>query len=255
MPVMHYTGADCAVPPICIIGKGVTFDSGGISLKKPAGMQNMIYDMCGAATVLGLFASLAKLNLPINVIGIVATAENMPDGDAFRPGDILTTMSKQTVEIISTDAEGRLLLCDAITYAQQFDPACIIDIATLTGAHIVSLGSHANGLMGNSTTLNSALQQAGECCGDRAWEMPLWNEYHSTLDSEHADMRNAGNNSPGMITAGCYLSKFAQQTPWAHFDVAGTAFQYGKANSATGRPLPLLLKFLLNCSNKPRTKW
>lgn len=255
MPVIRYIGAEPDQPALWIIGKGITFDTGGITLKKPPGMQNMIYDMCGGATIVGLMAAVAELKLPINVTGVIATAENMPDGDAFRPGDILTTMSGQTVEIISTDAEGRLVLCDAITYAKQHNPALIIDIATLTGAQIVSLGSHASGLMGNSPALNKALQQAGEESGDRAWTMPIWPDYQDALDSPFADMRNAGSNSPGMITAGCYLARFAGNTPWAHLDIAGTSFQYGTGNSATGRPLPLLLQFLRNYSNKTGIEW
>lgn len=255
MPVIRYVGAEPEEPSIWVIGKGITFDSGGITLKKPPGMQNMIYDMCGGASVIGLMAAVAELKLPVNVTGVIATAENMPDGDAFRPGDILTTMSGQTVEIISTDAEGRLVLCDAITYAKQHQPALIIDVATLTGAQIVSLGSHASGLMGNSPQLNQALQQAGDESGDRAWTMPVWPDYQDALESPFADMRNAGNQSPGMITAGCYLARFAGNTPWAHLDIAGTSFQYGTGNSATGRPLPLLLQFLRNYSNLTAPQW
>lgn len=256
MPVMHYKGAaDSDLPSIVLIGKGITFDTGGITLKKPPGMQNMIYDMCGGATVMGLMKTLTALRLPVNVTGIIATAENMPDGKAFRPGDILTTLSGQTVEIISTDAEGRLVLCDAMTYAQQFNPAAIIDIATLTGAHIVSLGSHASGLMSNSQALSSALVEAGESSSDRAWAMPIWDDYQEPLDSFAADMRNSGSNSPGMITAGCFLSRFAGNTPWAHLDIAGTSFQYGKGNSATARPFSLLLAFLTQYSEKPDSTW
>ncbi len=256
MPVMHYKGAeDPDLPSIVLIGKGITFDTGGITLKKPPGMQNMIYDMCGGATVMGIMATLITLRLPINVIGIIATAENMPDGKAFRPGDILTTLSGQTVEIISTDAEGRLVLCDAMTYAQQFNPAAIIDVATLTGAHIVSLGSHASGLMSNSQTLSSALLEAGELSGDRAWAMPIWDDYQESLDSFAADMRNSGSNSPGMITAGCFLSRFAGNTPWAHLDIAGTSFQYGTGNSASSRPFSLLFAFLSQCSESTNYQW
>ncbi|MFS1702641.1 leucyl aminopeptidase [Alteromonas sp. AMM-1] len=256
MPVMHYRGAlDPIKPGIVLIGKGITFDTGGITLKQPPGMQNMIYDMCGGATVMGIMTALTELRLPINVIGIIATAENMPDGNAFRPGDILTTLSGQTVEVISTDAEGRLVLCDAITYAQQFNPAAIIDIATLTGAHIVSLGSHASGLMSNSQLLSDALIAAGEQSSDRAWAMPIWDEYQEPLDSFAADMRNSGSNSPGMITAGCFLSRFAGNTPWAHLDIAGTSFQYGKGNSATSRPFSLLLAFLTQCSETREYRW
>lgn len=255
MPVIRYTGTTADVPAIWVIGKGITFDTGGITLKKPPGMQNMIYDMCGGATVIGLMTAVAELKLPINITGVIATAENMPDGDAFRPGDIITSMSGQTVEIISTDAEGRLVLCDAITYAKQHDPALIIDVATLTGAQIVSLGTHASGLMGNCPSLNMALEQAGEQSGDRTWTMPLWPDYQDALDSPFADMCNAGNNSPGMITAGCYLARFAGDTPWAHLDIAGTGFKYGTGNSASGRPLPMLLQFLRNFSNLSDIEW
>ena len=247
MPVISYFGAEKASSsPIVLIGKGVTFDTGGITLKKAAGMHHMIYDMGGAASVIGTLIAAATLRLPINVIGILATAENALDGHAYRPGDVLTTLSGQTVEVISTDAEGRLLLCDALAYAQRFSPKSIIDIATLTGAAITALGHQASGLMCNNPKLESALLKAGEDSTDRAWSFPLWPEYQESLASTCADMKNTGDNSPGMITAGCFLSKFVANTPWAHLDVAGTAFKYGKQNTATGRPVPLLLEYLCN---------
>ena len=184
------------------------------------------------------------LALPINVIGILATAEISIDGNAYRPGDVLSTLSGQTVEVISTDAEGRLLLCDALTYAERFSPKAIIDVATLTGAAITALGHHATGLLSNNTQLTNGLVRAGKQSGDRVWSFPLWPEYQDALESSCADMKNTGNGSPGMITAGCFLSHFVSGTPWAHLDVAGTAFKYGKQNTATGRPVPLLLQYL-----------
>lgn len=246
MTVMHYQGTTPQAKPFVFVGKGVTFDTGGITLKGSDGMQNMIYDMCGATTVMGLMAAIAELALPINVIGIVAAVENMPDGKAYRPSDVLTTMSGQTVEVISTDAEGRLVLCDCLTYVERYSPAAVIDIATLTGAAIVALGHHASGLMSNNASLADALTTAGQQAHDPAWQMPIWSEYEEALESTSADMVNSGKGSPGMITAGCFLSRFAGSFPWAHLDIAGTAFHYGKGNSATGRPLPLLLQYLLN---------
>lgn len=249
MPVMHYKGGHKNQAPIVLIGKGVTFDTGGITKKGALGMEAMIYDMAGAAAVFGLMHTIATLNLPVNVIGILATAENCLDGKAYRPGDVLSTMSGKTVEVISTDAEGRLLLCDAITYAKRFKPASIIDIATLTGAAITSLGHHASGLMANDISLQEKLIAAGESRHDRAWAFPIWEEYMDSLDSTSADLKNTGSNSPGMITAACFLSKFADHVPWAHLDIAGTSFVYGKQKTANGRPLPLLLKFIASYAN------
>ncbi|WP_421714666.1 leucyl aminopeptidase family protein [Alteromonas stellipolaris] len=230
--------------PIVLIGKGVTFDSGGITLKRGGDMHHMIYDMAGAACVLGVIKAAAELGLNINIIGILATAENSIGGNAYRPGDIITTHSKQTVEVISTDAEGRMLMCDALSYSERFSPHSVIDIATLTGAAITALGHTCSGVMSNSRSLEQALVKAGEQSHDPIWPFPLWPEYQDAIASSHADMTNAGKNSPGMITAGCFLSRFAQSFPWAHMDVAGTAFKYGTANSATGRPIPLLLAYL-----------
>jgi leucyl aminopeptidase len=231
------------MPTVVLIGKGVTIDTGGIGLKR-GGIQHMIYDMCGAACVLGVLTCVAELNLPIHLIGILATAENDIDGAAYRPSDVIRTMSGLTVEITSTDAEGRLLMCDAMTYAERFDPTAVIDIATLTGAAITALGHEASGLMSNNKNLEQALLNAGENSLDRAWPFPLWPEYQDALESYSADLVNAGKESPSMITAGCFLSHFANQYPWAHLDVAGTSFKHGKQNTATGRPIPLILEYL-----------
>ncbi len=245
MPIMHYHGAaDNADAPLVLIGKGVTFDTGGITIKGADKMAGMIYDMCGAACVLGVMKAVAELELPLNIIAILATAENHVDGNAYRPGDIYPTRDGKTVEIISTDAEGRLLLCEALSYAKQFQPCAMIDLATLTGAAIVSLGNVASGLMSNNQVLADALIEAGQASGDYVWQFPLWDEYAKDLESEHADLRNSGRNSPGMITAGMFLKAFVDDIPWAHLDIAGTSFDYGTQNSTTGRPLYLLLEYL-----------
>jgi len=257
MPVIQYSGNDAVnaysgdnphsdinTKPVVLIGKGVTFDSGGITLKRGGDMHHMIYDMAGAACVLGVIKAAAELGLNINVIGILATAENSVGGNAYRPGDIITTHSKQTVEVISTDAEGRMLMCDALSYSERFTPRSVIDIATLTGAAITALGYKCSSVMSNSHSLEQALVKAGEHAHDPVWPFPLWPEYQDAIASSHADMTNAGTNSPGMITAGCFLSRFAKGFPWAHMDVAGTAFKHGTPNSATGRPIPLLLDYL-----------
>lgn len=242
MSVIHYHGGEGE--PIVLIGKGVTFDAGGITLKKAPGMGHMTYDMCGAATIVGIMHIIAQLQLNINVIGIVAAVENLPDGDAYRPGDILTTLSGQTVEIMSTDAEGRLIIADVMTFAQRFTPSAMIDIATLTGAAIQSLGHVSSFMVSNHDDLVQQLLDASEIAFDRTWQMPLWDEYQEAIDSPFADMMNAGVNSPGAITAGCFLSRYTEDVPWVHLDVAGTAFMHGTGNSATGRPLPLLLQYL-----------
>ena len=247
MTLMHYQGLpQTASPPVVLVGKGVTFDTGGISIKGADGMENMRYDMCGAAVVLGVIQALAALELPINVIGVAAGVENMPDGKAYRPGDILTSLSGQTIEVMSTDAEGRLVLCDALTYIGRYNPAYVIDIATLTGAAITSLGSVASLLVANDQGLANQLIAAGTETDDKVWQMPLWPEYYSAIDSPFADMQNSGQNSPGAITAGCFLAKFTEQYRWAHLDIAGSAFTYGKGNSATGRPVQMLIQFLQN---------
>lgn len=246
--VLQYNGVKKkSEQPIALIGKGITFDSGGISLKPGAGMDEMKYDMCGAATVLGVFKALIELQLPINVVGLLACAENMPSGHASRPGDIVRTMSGQTVEILNTDAEGRLVLCDTLTYAERFKPKVVIDMATLTGACIVALGSKVSGLMGNNQALIDDLLLAGKKVDDRAWQLPLFEEYQEQLDSPFADMANIGGPKAGTITAGCFLSRFAKDYAWAHLDVAGTAWvSGGKDKGATGRPVPLLIEYLIN---------
>ncbi len=251
MPILRYTAKGLEnSPPVVLIGKGVTFDSGGITLKRSPDMRHMIYDMAGAGCVLGVIQAVATLGLNINIIGIVASADNAIDGKAYRPGDIITMHSGKTVEVMSTDAEGRMLMADAISYAKQFSPSVIIDIATLTGAAISALGHKATALFSNAPALESALVEAGELANDRCWSFPLWPEYQDAITSQHADMMNTGINSPGAISAGCFLSRFADGTPWAHLDVAGTAFTYTKSLSATGRPIPLLLSYLSNCAIK-----
>lgn len=231
--------------PIILVGKGVTFDSGGISLKPGAGMDEMKYDMCGAGSVIGTMKTIAMLNLPINVIGIVPSVENMPSDRASKPGDIVTSMSGKTIEILNTDAEGRLILCDAITYAKQFKPKALIDIATLTGAVIIGLGTHATGLMSNNDELAEQLLQAGQTSGDRAWQLPIWEEYVEQLKSPFADLQNIGGREAGTITAGCFLGEFAKDVAWAHLDIAGTAWQTRK-EGATGRPVPLLVEYIMS---------
>ena len=244
--VLQYNGAKKKTDkPIVLVGKGITFDTGGISLKPGAGMDEMKYDMCGAATVLGVFKALIELQLPLNVVGLMACAENMPSGHAARPGDIVKTMSGQTVEILNTDAEGRLVLCDTLTYAKRFKPKAVVDIATLTGACIVALGSQATGLMGNNDALITSLLKASKQADDRAWQLPLFDEYQEQLDSPFADMANIGGPKAGTITAGCFLSRFADY-PWVHLDVAGTAWVSGANKGATGRPVPLLTQYLLD---------
>ena len=232
--------------PVVLVGKGITFDTGGISIKPGAEMDEMKYDMCGAASVLGTFKAIAEMDLPLNVVGIIPACENMPDGNAIRPGDVLTSMSGQTIEVLNTDAEGRLILCDALTYAEKFEPALVIDIATLTGACVIALGHHASGLFSNQDALAHELISAGEKALDRAWHMPLWEDYQPQLDSNFADMANIGGRAGGSITAACFLSRFTKKYDWAHLDVAGTAWKSGKEKGSTGRPVPLLTGFLQN---------
>lgn len=247
MSVIEYKGnPDPDAKPIVLIGKGLTFDSGGISLKPGEAMDEMKYDMCGAASVFGTMKALAKLNLPLNVVGILAGCENMPGGHAYRPGDILTTMSGQTVEVLNTDAEGRLVLCDALTYAERFEPDCVIDVATLTGACVIALGHHISAVMGNHNPLASEIVNASEQAGDRAWRLPMTEEYQEQLASPFADMANIGGRPGGAIVAGCFLSRFTKKYNWAHLDIAGTAWRSGKAKGSTGRPTSLLVQFLLN---------
>jgi leucyl aminopeptidase len=244
--VMEHQGHRKAGKPIVLVGKGVTFDTGGISIKNSEGMDEMKYDMCGAASVFGAMHAIALLKLPLNIIGIVAAAENMPDGNACRPGDVVTSLSGQTIEILNTDAEGRLVLCDALTYAERFKPDTVIDMATLTGACVTALGHVASAVMGNDQNTIDALLTAGEQTGDRCWSLPLWDEYQPQLDSNFADMANIGGRPAGAITAACFLSRFARQFNWAHLDIAGTAWNSGKEKGATGRPVPLLMQFLFN---------
>lgn len=247
MSVIEYKGnPDPEARPIVLVGKGLTFDSGGISIKPADSMDEMKYDMCGAATVYGVMRVVAELRLPLNVIGILAGCENMPGGNAYRPGDILTTMSGQTVEVLNTDAEGRLVLCDTLTYAERFDPETVIDIATLTGACMVALGNHFSGLMANHNPLAHELLNASEQAGDRAWRLPLAEEFYEQIESNFADLANTGGRLGGAITAGCFLSRFATRYNWAHLDIAGTAWRSGKNKGATGRPVALLSQFLLN---------
>jgi len=243
---LEYHGADKKQKPIVLVGKGVTFDSGGISLKPGAEMDEMKYDMCGAASVLGTMQAIAEMGLKLNVVGIIPSSDNMPSGTATKPGDIVTSMSGQTIEILNTDAEGRLVLCDALTYAARFEPDTVIDIATLTGACVIALGHVASGLYSNQDKLADELLAAGEQTQDRAWHMPLWEEYQSQLDSNFADMQNIGGRPGGSITAACFLSRYTREYRWAHLDIAGTAWKSGKEKGATGRPVPLLTQYLIN---------
>ena len=246
--VLEYKGGKAGSKPVALVGKGLTFDAGGISIKPAPNMDEMKYDMCGGASVLGAISACVELDLPINVVGVIPSSENLPDGDANKPGDIVTSMSGQTIEILNTDAEGRLILCDALTYTERFDPAAVIDIATLTGACIVALGNQASGLMANDDKLANELQEAGTECGDRTWRLPLWEEYQVQLDSNFADMANIGGKGAGAITAACFLSRFTKSFKWAHLDIAGTAWNSGENKGATGRPVPLLAEFLLRRS-------
>jgi len=230
--------------PVVLVGKGITFDSGGISLKPGAEMDEMKYDMCGAAAVLGALRAAAELKLPLNVTGLIATCENMPSGRANKPGDVVTSMSGQTIEILNTDAEGRLILCDALTYAEKLDPACVVDIATLTGACVIALGHVATGLLANDDGLARELLHAGDSAADRCWQLPLWDDYQELLKSNFADMANIGGRAGGTITAACFLSRFAEKYDWAHLDIAGTAWKSGKEKGGTGRPVALLVHFL-----------
>ena len=244
--VIEYRGDRKGGKPVVLVGKGVTFDTGGISIKPSAAMDEMKFDMCGAASVLGTITSVAELNLPLNVIGVIPATENMPSGKATKPGDIFTSMSGQTIEVLNTDAEGRLILCDAITYSEKFNPDTVIDIATLTGACVIALGAHASGLLSNHNPLAKDLLHAGEKSGDRAWQLPLWEEYDKQLESPFADMANIGGRDAGTITAACFLSRFAAKLHWAHLDIAGTAWTSGKNKGATGRPVSLLVQYLLD---------
>ena len=243
--VLKHKGAGKAAP-VVLVGKGITFDSGGISLKPGAAMDEMKFDMCGAASVIGTMRAVAELKLKLNVVGVVAACENMPSGTASRPGDIVTSMSGQTIEILNTDAEGRLILCDALTYAERFKPAAVVDIATLTGACVVALGNVNSGLFANDDKLGDELLAASRAASDAAWRMPLGEDYQDQLKSNFADMANIGTpGNAGAITAACFLSRYTKAYPWAHLDIAGTAWKSGAAKGATGRPVPLLSQFLI----------
>lgn len=248
--VIEYKGGKKTDKPYVLVGKGVTFDSGGVSIKPSAAMDEMKFDMCGAASVLGTMVTVGELKLPINVVALVPACENMPDGNANKPGDVVTSMSGQTIEVLNTDAEGRLILCDALTYSEQFNPKAVIDVATLTGACVIALGKHTCGLLGNDDKLISQITSAGETSGDRAWQLPLWDEYQDQLKSNFADIANIGGREAGTITAACFLSRFTKKLKWAHLDIAGVAWNSGAKKGATGRPVPLLSQFLLDQSGK-----
>ncbi len=247
--ILKHMGGKAKDAPIVLVGKGITFDTGGISLKPGSGMDEMKYDMCGAASVLGTFRAIAEMQLNLNVIGVIPTCENMPSGRATRPGDIVTSMSGQTIEILNTDAEGRLVLCDALTYVERFKPACVVDIATLTGACVTALGHHNTGLFTRHDSTHDALANellaAGKAANDTAWRMPIEEAYQEQLKSNFADIANIGGPPGGSITAACFLERFTRKYSWAHLDIAGTAWKSGAAKGATGRPVPLLTTFLL----------
>ena len=244
--VIKYNGGEQDQQPHVLVGKGVTFDTGGISLKPGASMDEMKFDMCGAASVMGTMHAIAEMELPINVIGVIAAAENMPSDRATKPGDVITTMSGKTVEVLNTDAEGRLVLCDALTYVERFNPKTVIDIATLTGAVIVALGHQASAVMSNNDALANELISAGEYAADRTWRLPIWDEYQDLLDSNFADIANIGGPSAGSITAACFLARFTEKYHWAHLDIAGIAWNKGKEKGASGRAVPILCQYLMN---------
>ena len=248
--VMQYNGGKKSDRPYVLVGKGVTFDSGGISIKPGAAMDEMKYDMCGAAGVMGTMVTVNELKLPINVVVIVPSVENMPDGAASKPGDVVKSMSGQTIEVLNTDAEGRLILCDALTYSEKFKPKAVIDVATLTGACVIALGAHPAGLLSNQQKLADQILGAGTECGDRAWQMPLWDDYQDQLKSNFADMANIGGREAGTITAACFLSRFTKKLNWAHLDIAGVAWLGGAKKGATGRPVPLLTQYLMDRCGK-----
>ena len=243
--VLRYNGASKKKKPLVLVGKGITFDTGGISLKPGGDMDEMKFDMSGAGSVLGAIRALASMRAPVNVVGVVPTCENMPGGEATRPGDVVTTLSGQTVEILNTDAEGRLILCDALTYAARFDPETVVDIATLTGACVIALGHVATGLFANDQKLADDILAAGDDAWDRVWQMPLWEDYQEQLRSNFADMANIGGRPAGSVTAACYLARFTRKLKWAHLDIAGTAWRSGREKGSTGRPVPLLVRLAL----------
>ena len=242
---IEHRGGPVKQKPVVLVGKGVTFDTGGISLKPSSEMDEMKYDMSGAGSVLGTMHAVSAMKLPLNVVGLVPAVENMPDGLATRPGDVVTSMSGQTIEILNTDAEGRLILCDALTYAERYEPAAVIDIATLTGACVIALGKVATGLFTPDDELANELIDAGKASWDRAWRMPVWDDYQEQLSSNFADVANIGGRPAGSVTAACFLARFAGKYRWAHLDIAGTAWISGKQKGSTGRPVPMLSQFLM----------
>ena len=244
--ILKYQGKDEDSQPVVLVGKGITFDTGGISLKPGPNMEQMKFDMGGATSVIGAFEAVAEMQLPINVICVVAAAENMPDGNAYRPGDVLTSMSGKTIEVLNTDAEGRLVLCDALTYSQRFKPIALIDVATLTGACVVALGHHASAIMSKHDDLADELIEAGQTAVDRGWRLPIWDDYQPQIKSTFADMKNVGGMAAGSITAGCFLSRFTEGQRWAHIDCAGSTWIWGGDKGSTGRPVGLLTQFLIN---------
>jgi leucyl aminopeptidase len=248
--ILEHRGADEKSKPLVLVGKGITFDTGGISLKPALEMDEMKFDMCGAASVLGTMKACAQIELPLNVVGIIPTCENMPGDNASKPGDIVNSMSGQTIEVLNTDAEGRLILCDALSYAERYQPDAVIDIATLTGACVIALGHVASGLFSNDESLARELLHAGEAAYDRAWQLPLWDDYQEQLKSNFADMANIGGRPAGSVTAACFLSRFTKSYSWAHLDIAGTAWKTGKEKGATGRPVPLLTNFLIERASR-----
>jgi leucyl aminopeptidase len=243
--VLRYSGGAKAKKPLVLVGKGITFDTGGISLKPAGEMDEMKFDMSGAASVLGTLKALAAMRAPVNVVGVMPACENMPGGAASKPGDVVTTLSGQTVEILNTDAEGRLILCDALAYAARFNPEVVVDIATLTGACVIALGHVASGLFANDQKLADELREAADDAYDRVWQMPLWEDYQEQLRSNFADMANIGGRPAGSITAACFLARFTRKLRWAHLDIAGTAWKSGREKGSTGRPVPLLVRFAL----------
>ena len=252
--VLRYTGASKKHKPVVLVGKGITFDTGGVSLKPAPEMDEMKFDMSGAGSVLGTIRALAAMKAPVNVVGLIPACENMPGGAATKPGDIVKTLDGQTVEVLNTDAEGRLILCDALAYAKRFDPEVVIDIATLTGACVIALGHVASGLFANDQKLANAIREAGEDSWDRVWQMPLWEDYQEQLRSNFADMANIGGRPAGSVTAACFLSRFTKKLRWAHIDIAGTAWKSGRDKGSTGRPVPLLVRLALRYAGGKETR-
>jgi len=248
--ILRYFGAARKEKPVVLVGKGITFDTGGISLKPGPEMDEMKFDMCGAGSVIGTLRAVAEMKLRLNVIGLIPTCENMPDGAASKPGDIVTSMSGQTIEILNTDAEGRLILCDALTYAERYEPRAVVDVATLTGACIIALGHTCSGLFTESEPMARDLLRAGEDSWDRAWRLPLWEDYQEALKSNFADFANIGGRAAGSVTAACFLARFTKKYEWAHLDIAGTAWKSGKDKGASGRPVPLLTQYLMGLAGK-----